>query len=145
MIANITQDCSEIVRTLKAVLQGRGGVRLAVLFGSMARGRQHAGSDIDIGVLPECDWTLRDELDLASALTRAVGREVDLVRLDQGSAVLRWEVAQAHVPILTASPMDLPRFLTAAALDHADMEQLLTQAQTRLLRRLAHGQRLPIG
>src|SRR5258707_438592 len=144
MIANVTHDCSEIARTLKAVLRERGGVRLAVLFGSVARGRQHAGSDIDVGVIPaEGDWTLRDELDLASAMTRAVGREVDLVRLDNSSVVLRWEVAQAHVPILAASPMDLPRFLTSAALDHAEMEHLLAQAQTRLLRRLAHGQRLP--
>src|SRR5450432_255613 len=142
MISSASQNCLELVQTLKTALSSGRQVRLAVLFGSVAKGSQHAASDLDVGVLPaEDDWDLGDELELASVLTRAVGREVDLIRLDQASVVLRWEVARAHIPIFAGASTELPRFVTAAALDHAEMAPLLARGQTRLLHRLAHGQR----
>jgi predicted nucleotidyltransferase len=112
-------------------------VRLALVFGSAAKGRLHAGSDLDVGVIPDDPaWTLRDELDLAARLTRAVGREVDLVRLDRAPALLRWEVARAHARILAEPKAELSRFVARALLDYADMADAIRSAQARVLRRL---------
>jgi predicted nucleotidyltransferase len=125
---------------LKAVLAAGPALQLALLFGSAARGRLHPGSDLDIGIIPEnSDFSLRDELDLAAAVSRATGRDVDLVRLDRASTLVRWEVAKAHIPLIAGAPGALPRFLARAALDHADLAPLLAETSARLRLRLAAG------
>ncbi|HEX3343314.1 MAG TPA: nucleotidyltransferase domain-containing protein [Polyangiaceae bacterium] len=65
---------------LSAALAEGPRLRLAVLFGSRATGREHGESDFDIGVFPvDADLSLREELSLASALSSVAGREVDVV------------------------------------------------------------------
>jgi hypothetical protein len=107
------------------------------------KGPYHEASDLDVAVAPErSDWTLSDELQLAARLTRASGREVDLIRLDRAPALLRWEIARAHVVVLADPPYELTRFLADAALDHADMAPLLAHARSVLTRRLRHPGRI---
>ncbi|MCY4526430.1 MAG: nucleotidyltransferase domain-containing protein [Anaerolineaceae bacterium] len=52
--------------------------RIAV-FGSLARGEVHAGSDIDFLVDFEADYKLRDHIRLTQALHRLLGRRVEVV------------------------------------------------------------------
>jgi predicted nucleotidyltransferase len=67
--------------TLRAALRTEQNVRLAVLFGSAARGTDAPASDLDVLVaLRDCD--LERLVDLSLKLTEIVGRRVDLVRLD---------------------------------------------------------------
>lgn len=63
---------------LRQALAGRTEVRLAILFGSTARGTDRADSDVDVAVLGR----ELDQLALATELTRAVRREVQIVDLD---------------------------------------------------------------
>ena len=63
---------------LRQALAGRTDVRLAILFGSTARGTDRADSDVDVAVLGR----EVDPLALATDLTRAVNREVQIVDLD---------------------------------------------------------------
>ena len=72
----------------------RAGVEVAILFGSAAKGRLRPDSDIDIGILPSPDRVLGfdEELALAAELDKMLGGEVDLVRLDTASTLLRFEV-----------------------------------------------------
>lgn len=74
-------------------------LRLAVWFGSGARGALRPDSDLDIGVVPRGDLSLDDELGLQVAIERATGRRVDLVRLDRAAPLLCFEVARDGVPI----------------------------------------------
>jgi predicted nucleotidyltransferase len=67
-----------VVRALRAALAGRADVRLAILFGSTARGTAGPSSDVDVAVLARAS----DALALARDLTRAVGREVQIVDLE---------------------------------------------------------------
>lgn len=74
---------------LRRALRTERNVRLAVLFGSFARGTDVPGSDIDLLV------SLRDEristaADLAERLSRAVGRTVQVVRLGQAKRSARF-------------------------------------------------------
>lgn len=63
---------------LTEALQGRDDVRLALLFGSFARGRHTAESDVDVAVLaPRTDLFA-----LAARLSLALEHEVDVVSLD---------------------------------------------------------------
>jgi len=67
-----------VVQALRQALAGRDDVRLAVLFGSTARRTAGPASDVDVAVLGR----RLDILALARDLTRAVGREVQIVALE---------------------------------------------------------------
>lgn len=67
-----------IIEALRGVLNGRRDVRLALLFGSRARGRAHEGSDADVAVLGR-NLNL---LELAADLSDAARVEVDVVSLE---------------------------------------------------------------
>ncbi len=76
-------DLDEIkarLRNLKPELERRFGVRRIGVFGSVARGEEGAGSDVDILVeLAEpIGWEL---IDLQDRLEEVLGRRVDLVTI----------------------------------------------------------------
>ena len=79
------------LRSALAVLRTRPNVRLAVLFGSLARGEADPASDADVIVtMVDAGWQRRVEL--ASALETALGRRVQLVLLDDAPKLLLGEV-----------------------------------------------------
>jgi predicted nucleotidyltransferase len=67
-----------LIARLGEALSGRTDVRLALLFGSRARGRQRPDSDADVAVLGRGGL---DPLALAGDLSLAAGVEVDVVDL----------------------------------------------------------------
>jgi hypothetical protein len=81
-------------------------VRLAVLFGSAAKGQDRSDSDLDVGVLfadpdgPACSRSPlgrggpRDLTALRVALERETGRVVDLIQLDSAPPLLRMEIGR---------------------------------------------------
>ena len=79
-------------------------LRLAVLFGSGARAALRPDSDLDLGVVPQGELTLNDELGLQVAIERATGRRVDLVRLDHAAPLVCFEVARDGVLLYENEP-----------------------------------------
>jgi predicted nucleotidyltransferase len=69
-----------LLQDLRAALRTEPNVRLAVLFGSLATGRSHAGSDLDV-LVSLADPAVRRVADITGRLERSLGREVQLVRL----------------------------------------------------------------
>ena len=72
------------------VLRTRLGVRLAVLFGSAARGESNDESDVDMLVRVRGGWS--DRVDAALALEEALSRPVQLVDLASAPPLLLSEV-----------------------------------------------------
>ena len=85
----MTRD--DFTSRLHDALSGRAGVRVAVLFGSQARGTARDDSDVDVAV--EAPGV--DEIALAVELGDALGCEVDVVTL-----------ADASIPLLHAIVRD---------------------------------------
>lgn len=115
-----------LLSKLRALLRCERNVRLAVLFGSLARGTDGPASDIDILV------SLRDPgigrlADIAGRLSEAVGREVQLVRLDDAE----------RAPSLLAEVLDEGRVLV----DRDGAWPRLRRAQPRIRRRAADEER----
>ncbi|MGH9460218.1 MAG: type VII toxin-antitoxin system MntA family adenylyltransferase antitoxin [Vicinamibacteria bacterium] len=117
-------------------------IDLAVLFGSMARGQGHDGSDLDIGVL------LRDANDttrsrLAAALSRSAGKTVDIVYLDEAPPLLRFEIARDGVVLLEGSPHSWKDFRARAMIDWWDWaptaRMIHREVISRLKEKAAHG------
>jgi uncharacterized protein len=133
-------DTTELAERLRVVLEEGPALRLALLFGSGARGTLRRDSDVDVAILVrEPAMTLGEGLALQACLSRAVGREVDLVRLDRANPLLRWRIAREGVALLANPPFELPRFRAQAAIEHADMLPQLRHAQEIVRRRLAEG------
>jgi len=66
-----------LVEALRTALAGREDVKLALLFGSQARGRPRTDSDADVAYLGNAV----DPLELAYTLSLAAHKEVDVVDL----------------------------------------------------------------
>jgi predicted nucleotidyltransferase len=105
---------------IREILDRWPGVRLAVLFGSMARGQARPESDLDLGIVaPQLDG--RDELTLQAQLERSAGRPVDLVRLDRASTLIRWYAARDGILVLARDRREWVGFLARSAGEHADL------------------------
>ena len=69
---------------LRSVLRTEHNVRFALLFGSAATGMDSSASDIDL-LVDMRDSSLDRLLALEAKLTRAVGRPVDIIRLEDAA------------------------------------------------------------
>ncbi len=85
---------TELIETLRGVLENRRDVHLALLFGSTARGCARPNSDVDVAVeAPEVDLGT-----LAADLSQAVGLEVDVVDLrDTGYPLVKALLRDHHL------------------------------------------------
>jgi predicted nucleotidyltransferase len=128
-----------------ARLLSQAGVEVAILFGSAASGKLRPDSDIDIdiGILLAPDRVLdfASELTLATELEQVLGREVDLVRLDEASTLLRFEASQGRC-LVEARPGAFADFVARALLEHEDLRPILLRCAAGMFSRLkaAHDQ-----
>jgi predicted nucleotidyltransferase len=130
-------DVESLIAALEGACRSGPPLRLAVLFGSFAVGRPRSGSDVDVAIVPEDEGlALSDELALQVQLARACGREVDLVRLDLASTLVRWQVARHGRLIAEGRRGEFHRFRASAASDYIDFAPALERAGERFRRRL---------
>lgn len=136
--SRILDDVSELIDEARGTLEAGPPLRLAVLFGSFAKQRARADSDLDIAILPRDETlSLRAELELAAQLSSRTGREIDLVRLDRATMLLRWEIAKHGILLIADPAWEWLRFRVAAASEHADMAEALDRAARLFRRRIA--------
>ena len=75
---------ADVLDTVKRVLASRDDVELGMLFGSTARGSATSHSDLDVAVLGQH----ADLMAISAALARELGRDVQVVRLEDVSIPL---------------------------------------------------------
>jgi hypothetical protein len=127
---------------LKAIFSKRGGVELALLFGSYASGKAGDLSDVDIAVLfseRPALLALGGLIEEASAL---VEKKVDLVELNGLEAQdprLAYEIASSSVVLFERSETVVADFKTKAYLAYFDAQPFLDSAITALRGRLQSG------
>ncbi|NTU54022.1 MAG: nucleotidyltransferase domain-containing protein [Chlorobiaceae bacterium] len=68
-------------RQLRGVLERHGGIRLALLFGSVAKGTAGFESDLDIAVDAGHTLDVEEKIALIEALAMLTGRPIDLIDL----------------------------------------------------------------
>lgn len=129
------RDAADDERRLRQILAGFPAVRLAVLFGSTARGRRTARSDVDLGVLLEEDdpsqlWPID------AAAGTALRRTIDLVDLRRAPPLLRFEIARDGRPLLERRDGEWVRFKARAMIDWWDWAPMLRRFHRLAARRL---------
>jgi predicted nucleotidyltransferase len=117
-------------------------VELAVTFGSTARGQATRGSDVDIGVqLKNKSLEVLSRMEVL--LGRAVGREVDVVSLDESPPLLRFEIARDGKLLVERRPHAWADFRARAMVDWWDWAPLARRihsaAASRLKTRMGRG------
>lgn len=139
--SGVTIERDELISRLRGALGTAPHLRLAVLFGSRARGSARAESDVDVAIVPERDLLLAEELRLASSLSGAVGLEVDVVRLDHADPLLAREVATSGVALFEWRPGAFAAFRADAISAWLDFEETIAPHRAKFLARLAGGGR----
>jgi predicted nucleotidyltransferase len=139
---SVTAISPALRESIVAALARGPRLRLAVLFGSQARGTGARGSDFDVGVIPvDESLSLHEELLLASALSGVTGTEVDVVRLDGAAPLLAAEVARDGVCLLEETPGAFASFRARAISEWVDFEEMIAPHRARFLHRLSGGSR----
>lgn len=127
-----------LLDALREALARGPELRLAVAFGSVAAGTARSDSDLDIAILPsDPALPLRVELELATELSNAAGREVDIVRLDRDDPLLHREVAKRSVAIYEASAGVFAAYRAEAMSRWIDFDETIAPFRARYLARLA--------
>ena len=115
------------LQRLTSALSRYERLRLAILFGSLARGGARRDSDIDIAVLVEGGLDAELRISLLETITACTGRPVDLVDLDRIGEPLLGEVLRGRR--LLGDDVTWGSLLSRHLIDAADFQPL----QTRLL------------
>jgi predicted nucleotidyltransferase len=101
------------IPAIRQFLRGRIDVRLALVFGSRARGTATPASDVDVAVrAPGVDL-----LTLAAALSRVTGHEVDVVAVDEAGVPLLARIVREGVGVHEARPGALATWRAQALAD----------------------------
>lgn len=110
-----------------------------MLFGSRAKGTERPDSDFDLAWLPTDEaCPLKSELSFQAALTLAAGADVDLVRIDQASTLLKREIT-AHGVLLFGTKAEFVRFRAEAMSEWLDFAPALQHATERYRKAIAEG------
>jgi len=131
-LVNLTPD--EIKRRL-GPLFNESGLELVILFGSVAVGKVHGRSDIDLGFLYGHDVNI---LDLTGKVTGLLGTDkVDVVDLRRASPLLRFSAARNCVVLFERVPGTFSKFLSLAFRRFVDTKKL-RNAQRSVIRDFLH-------
>lgn len=125
---------------IAAIVEGFEEVELAVLYGSLARGRPRPDSDLDLAVrwCGAADGLRR----LEAQVGRAARRTVDLVHLDEAPPLLRFEIARGRL-LVERKAGAWPMFKAHAMIDWWDFAPMARRSWRTYARRLGddRGQR----
>lgn len=94
-----TANLDEIKRKITPILKEEGVIR-AALFGSVVRGEETKGSDVDMLVEVPRGTGLFTFIDLQHKLQDALGKKVDLVTYKSIHPLLKDSILKEQVPIL---------------------------------------------
>lgn len=120
-------------------------VAFAYLFGSAARDRARQDSDVDVAVHfePGLDAAERFErcLQLGVALERALGRDVDVIDLEEAPVRLAGRILTERVVILGLERPERVRYETELFRRYIDVEYHAQRLDAELLSAIADGRR----
>lgn len=104
---------------IQQVLTRHGGIRLAILFGSLAKGHATPESDLDLAVLMDAPLSAETKMALIGDLSQAIGRPVDLIDLRVTGESILGQILKYGVRLL-GSDTDYAELIKRHLFDEAD-------------------------
>lgn len=126
---------------LPRILADDSRIAYALLFGSSARGASNAHSDVDValGLAAGARLTALELGELASQLTDAAGRPVDLVLLDEAPPGLAYRIFRDGQTIVERDREALVERKARAILEYLDFQPIEEACARAVLAAAAHG------
>ena len=109
----------DLNKRIQKVLAQHGGIRLAILFGSLAKGRATPESDLDLAVLMDVPLSAETKMALIGDLSQAMGRPVDLIDLSVTGEPILGQILKYGVRLL-GSDTDYAELIKRHLFDEAD-------------------------
>ena len=113
-----TQDLN-LRQVILAALTIQPGIKLVILFGSLATGEGRVESDLDVAVDAGHRLTASEKIELISELAERTGRPIDLVDIRAIGEPLLGQILQ-HGKKLLGSDTDYANLIRKHLLDQAD-------------------------
>jgi predicted nucleotidyltransferase len=110
----------DIEQRIGEVLTRYPAVTLAILFGSLAAGRAHSNSDLDVAVLATTPLTSQARVNMMGDLALAFGRPVDLIDLSRTHCPLLQQVLTRGRLVLCKDRSQYAELIRRMAYEEAD-------------------------
>jgi predicted nucleotidyltransferase len=117
--ATIDLRMPAIASELKDVLSRFPQLRLALVFGSVAKGQQRQDSDLDIAVAADHILSADERIDIIAALAERTGRPIDLIDLKTVGEPLLGQIVQ-HGRRLLGSDTAYGNLISRHLIEQAD-------------------------
>jgi hypothetical protein len=115
-------------------------IQAVLVFGSVASGATHKGSDLDIAVLLQNDPDPTDSVELrltySLEIEDLVNLPADVVVLNCASPMLRYQIFRKGKIVYTADERRTRRFMGDALVEFYDEIEMIERMQDRTIRRL---------
>ncbi|MCP4166846.1 MAG: nucleotidyltransferase domain-containing protein [Chloroflexi bacterium] len=115
-------------------------IQAVYLFGSVAEGRTHVESDMDLAIVPRLEFCPPLKLDVLADLARIGFCDVDLVILDTDDIVLLHEAVRQNNVIYQTEEFDRGAFYSMVVRRYLDFQPYLMVQRHALKSRILHGQ-----
>jgi len=133
-------------RTIQDYFRSQPDVQAVFLFGSFAKGKDRAASDVDLAVLldpamPEESYLDR-RLQYMSDLSNRLGREADVIILNEAGPVLKHQVFEFGQLLYETDHQKTTSFKARAMLEYVDWlpyKERLDKATLQHFKRTTHG------
>ena len=121
MIKNKSLQALPLEHDIARYLADRADIRLAVLFGSLARNRARAHSDLDLAVAGLHPLSSAEKCTLIEALALIAGRPVDLIDLPSADGLILAQVLTTGKVILCTDRALYAALIKKMLFNDADM------------------------
>lgn len=121
------------------VLEKYPAIKLCLLFGSAAKGRSRAESDVDIAVGADRVLSSEEKLALMGELTVATGRAADMIDLQSAGGPVLQQVLTTGEIVLKTDKRLYAEILKKMLFYQSDMMPLYTMILKKRRERFLHG------
>jgi uncharacterized protein len=132
-------SCPDIFQAVSSALACEASLKVAIVYGSAARGMMRRESDVDVAVLFEKPLGVNDRLALWERLTAATRREIDLVDLySLGGEILHQVLTKGRV-VVKNDEQAYYRLLQRMVYNAEDFMPQVRQVLRQRVERFAYG------
>lgn len=124
---------------LPKIFQKYPGIEAVYLFGSVATGKTHRESDLDLAIVPRSHQLREKRLDILADLAREGFCQVDLVFLDSDDIVLKYEAVRQNRLIYHTEAFDRGSYYSKIVRQYLDFLPYLKVQREAYKRRLLDG------
>lgn len=132
-------DSTDIFAYTTKVLAGEKGLKLAIIYGSVAAGNMRSDSDVDLAVLFDHPLSAEHKMELAARLERELLRNVDLVDLSIISGTILKQILCRGRVLFQKEGGVLAEQLRKMIYNQADMMPYVSRALMERQRRFVDG------